>query len=64
MEIKKIVTRQNNKFEIVPILFAGSINGYYLKTNGKDHKANGKIVTFKTQDDAESEIREVERNLK
>ncbi len=52
-EIKKITTRGNDKIEIIPFKFAGSINGYYLKVNGKEDLNK----TFKSIKGAEEELK-------
>ena len=47
-----MITRKNNKIEIISFKFSGIINGYYIKLNEKEFKEKGKIKTFKTEQEA------------
>jgi len=53
MENKKLISRDNDFIEITPFKFAGIINGYYLKINGKEELTK----TFKTEKDALKELK-------
>ena len=53
MKKTKLTSRDNDFIEIIPFKFAGMINGYYLKINGKKELEK----TFRSVKEAKEELK-------